>query len=88
MKCKMYKLSACSEVVRLQTKFQPGPLAQSKASLVANQGIAGSSPGLANIFVEMYHEIISRVVLPLLLIQVGQMSVSVESMSSKYWLTA
>ena len=38
----MYKLSACSELVRLQTEFQPGRLARSKASLFANQGVAGS----------------------------------------------
>ena len=50
MKCKMYKLSACSEVVRLQTEFQPGRLARSKASLFANQGVAGSSPCLATYF--------------------------------------
>ena len=52
MKCKMYKLSACSEVVRLQTEFQPGRQAWSKASLFANQGVAGSSPGLATYFCE------------------------------------
>ena len=50
MKCKIYKLSACSEVVRLQTEFQPGRLTRSKASLFANQGVTGSSPGLATYF--------------------------------------
>ena len=50
VKCKMYKLSACSEVVRLQIEFQPGRTARSKASLFANQGDVGSSPGLATYF--------------------------------------
>ena len=39
-------------------------------------------------FVEIYHEIISTVILPLPLIQEGQMSVSGESRCTKYWLTA
>ena len=37
---------------------------------------------------EIYHEIIYTIILPLSLIQEGQMSVSGESMCTKYWLTA
>ena len=48
----------------------PGRLVQSGASLTVNQGVAGSSPG-PYAFVEIYHEIISTVILPLLLIQEG-----------------
>ena len=65
-----------------------GCLAQSGASLSANQGVAGSSPGPPHAFMEIYHEMISMVILPLPLIQEGQMSVSGESMCTKYWLTA
>ena len=52
-----------------------------------NQGVAGSSPGPAIYFMEIYHEIISMVILPLPLIEEGQMSVSGESRSTKYLLT-
>ena len=51
----------------------PGRLPQSRASLTASQGVAGSR--------------ISTVSLPLPLIQEGQMSVSGKSMCTKYWLT-
>ena len=70
------------------TLRRSGHLAQSGVSLTANQGGAGSSPGPATYIVEIYHEIISMVILPLPLIQEGQMSVSGESMCTKYWLTA
>ena len=59
-------------------------LAQSGVSLTANPG-ALARPYT---FMEIYHEIISRVILPLLLIQEGQLSVSGESMCPKYWLAA
>ena len=49
-----------------------------------NQEVIGLSPGLATYF----HEIISMVILPLQLIQEGQMSVSGGSMCTEYWLTA
>ena len=53
-----------------------GHLAQSGASLTA--------PVRPHTFVEIYHEILSRVISPLPLIQEGQMSVSGESMRTKY----
>ena len=63
-------------------------LAQSGASLTANQVVACSSPGLATYF----HGDLSWNNFyghsPLLLIQEGQRSVSGESMCTKYWLAA
>ena len=57
-------------------------------SAVESEFVCESRGRWPHTFVEMYHEIISRVVLPFLLIQEGQMSVSGESMCTKYWLTA
>ena len=54
--------------------------------LTANQGVAGSSPVRPHTFVEIYLEISSTVILPLVLIQEGQMSVSGASMFTKYCL--
>ena len=61
---------------------------QSGASLTANQEVAGRASAWPHTFVEIYHDIISTVILPLPLIQEGQLSVSGESMCTKYWLTA
>ena len=63
-------------------------LAQSGASLTANQGSLVRVPVRPHTFMEIYHEIISMVILLLPLIQEGQMSVSGESVCTKYWLTA
>ena len=43
-------------------------------------------PRPGHIFVEIYHEIISMVILPLPLIQEGQVSLSGKSICTKYWL--
>ena len=72
---------------RDQLRSSPGRLAQSVESLIANQGVAGSSPGPAR-YLEIYHEIIYTAISPFPLIQEGQMSDSGESMCTKYWLTA
>ena len=45
------------------------------------------APAQVYTFVEIYPEIISTVILPLPLIQEGQMSVSVDSLCTKFWLT-
>ena len=67
----------------------PGHLAQSGVSLIANQEVAGLSSSQATYFCgDIYHEVISMVILPLPLIQEGQISVSGKSMCTKYWLTA
>ena len=39
-------------------------------------------------FVETDHEMVSTVILPLLLIQEGQLSIIGKSMCTKYWSTA
>ena len=65
-----------------------GYLAQSGASLTANQGVAGSNFRPATYFCGDLSWINFTVILPLLLIQEGQMSVSGKSMCTKYWLTA
>ena len=58
----------------------PGRLAESGVSLTANQVSLVRAPVRPHTFVEIYHEIISTVILPLPLIQEGQMSVSSEFM--------
>ena len=67
--------------------YGPGPVAQSVACLTADPGIASLIPAQSQTFVEIDREIISMVVL-LLLIQEGLLSVTSESMCTKYWLTA
>ena len=53
------------------------------------QTVAGSIPDLEkHSFMEIGHEIISTAIVSLLLIQVGQLSVTGERMCSIYWLTA
>ena len=84
------------------SKYSPGPLAQSVMCLTADTGVASSiqarshaDPGVESLinarshtFVEIDHEIISTVFFLLLLIQEGLLSVTSESMHTKYWLTA
>ena len=62
-------------------------MAQSVASLIPDPGVMSSIPARSNTFVEIDLEIFSMVNL-LLLIQVGMLSVTSESMCTKYWLTA
>ena len=51
-------------------------------------GVASSIPARTYTFVEIDHEIISTVILRLPLIQERTLSVTSESMCTKYWLTA
>ena len=55
------------------------------ASLTADQGVASSIPAQSHNFVEIDHEIISTVIL---LPSAESLSVTSESMCTKYWLTA
>ena len=64
----------------------PGLLAQSVMHLTADPGVAGLIPARSHIFMKIDHEIISKVIL-LPLIQEGLLSVTSESMCTKYWLT-
>ena len=54
----------------------------------AYPGVASLILARSLMFVEIVHEIISTVILLLPLIQEGLLSVSSESMCTKYWLTA
>ena len=66
--------------------LEPGRLAQSGASLTANQGVAGSSPGLPTFFGwDLVMKQKSTTILTLPLIQEGQLSVTGERMGTKYW---
>ena len=62
-----------------------GRVAQSVASLTADPGVESLILAQSHTFVEIDHEIISTVIF-LLLIQEGLLSVTSESMCSKYWL--
>ena len=63
-----------------------GPVSQLLVSLTADQGVTSSIPALAHTFMEIDREIISKVIL-LPLIQERLLSVTSESMCTKYWLT-
>ena len=65
----------------------PGSLVQWVASLTADSGVARLIPARSHTFVEIDHEIISMVILLLPLILEGLLSVTGESMCTKYWLT-
>ena len=73
------RLSAC----QVHPTQQLGRLAQWRASLTAHQGVAGLDPVRPHTFVDIHHEIISNIILPLPLIQEQQMSDSGESMCTK-----
>ena len=62
----------------------PGLLAQFVTRLTADPGVPSSVPARFHTFVEIDHEMIF--LLPL--IQKGLLSVTSESMCTKYWLTA
>ena len=63
-------------------------IAQSVASLIADPDVMSSIPARPHILVEIYHEIISTVIILLSLIQEGLLSVISESMCTEYWLSA
>ena len=56
-------------------------------SLTVDPGAASSIPARSHTFLEIYHEIISTVILLLPLIQEGLLSVTSDTMCMKYWLT-
>ena len=58
---------------------------QSVATLTADPGVTSLIPALSHTFVEFDHEIISKVIPLLLLIQDRLMSVTSKSMNMKYW---
>ena len=67
----------------------PGPLAQLVASVIADPGLVSLILARSHTLVENDHEIIfSMVILLLWLIQEGSVSVTSNSMCTKYWLSA
>ena len=72
----------------------PGCVVQSVTSLTANTcltadpGVTISIPARTHTFMEIDHEILSKVITSLRLFQEGLLSVTSESMSTKYWLTS
>ena len=67
--------------------YKLGCIAQLVASLSADPGVGFLIPVQSQAFVEINHEVISTVNLLLLLIEEGLLSVTSESMCTKYWLT-
>ena len=64
----------------------PSPIALLVASLTADPGVVSLIPARSHALVEVDHEIISTVILLLPLIQERLLSVTSESMYTKYWL--
>ena len=62
---------------------QPGPVAQSVVSLIADPGVMSSIPVRPHTFMEIDHEIFSTVILLLPLNQEGLVLVTSESMCTK-----
>ena len=66
----------------------PGHVAQSVASPTTDPEFASLILARSHVFVEIDHEIVSRAIFLLPLIQEGLLSATSESMCMKYWLTA
>ena len=67
---------------------EQGPLAQLVTRLIADPGVFSLIPTQSYILLEIDHEIISIVILLPMLFQERVLSVTSESMCTKYWLTA
>ena len=61
---------------------------QSVTSLTAHPGVMSLITSRSHIIVEIDHEVFSLAILLFPLIQEGLLSVTIESMLTKYWLTA
>ena len=64
-----------------------GPVEQSAASPTADPGVASLILTWSHTFMEIDHALISTIILVLSLIQEGLLSVTSESLCTKYWLT-
>ena len=71
------RLHECSTDWSLTSLDMPGHIAQSVGHLTCKSGVLGSIPGLATYFRFSFR-----------FVQEGQLSVTGESMCTKYWLTA
>ena len=78
----------CSTVGSESDCRSRGHVAQSVASLTADPEAVSLIQAQSYIFIEVDHEIISTIILPLPLIQEGLLSVTSKSMCMKYWLSA
>ena len=65
-----------------------GCVAHSVTGLTADPGVGNMIPARSLTFVEIDHEIVSTAISSLPLIQEGLLSVTSESMCTKFWLTA
>ena len=68
----------------MKLNYTPGPIVQAVASPIADPGIMNLILAQSHTFVEIDYEIFSIVFL-VLLIQEGLVSVTSESMCTKYW---
>ena len=66
----------------------PGQAAHSIVSRIADTGVVSWIPAQPHTFIEIVHETFSTVILLLALIQEGLLSVTRESMCTKYCLSA
>ena len=76
-----------NEMLQRRPTIPPGPIAQSVANLTVDPGVVSLIPAQSHTFVEIDHEIISTAIFLLLLIQEWFLSITSESMCTKYWLT-
>ena len=89
-----HQMKSPEPLVQNQTNYRTGRVAQSvtcRATDATDPGVASSIPARSHTFVEIDHEIISMVILlPFAecIIQEGLLSVTSESICTKYWLTA
>ena len=68
----------------MQHHCVPDHVAQSVTCLTVDPGVASLILAPSHIFAEIDHEIISTSILPLLLVQEGLLSITSESMCTKY----
>ena len=68
--------------------FRTGPVVQSVACPTTDQGVASLMPARSHTFMEVDHEITYLVILLPSADSIGLLSVTSESMCTKYWLTA
>ena len=64
------------------------PVVQSVANLITDPWVMSLIPSWSHTFVEIDYEIFYMVILLLSLIEEGLVSVTSESMCTRYWLTA
>ena len=84
----MFGLNVTSNIFTLGRVVPSVTCMTADTCLTADPGVGSLIPARSHTFMEIDREIISTVILLLLLIQEGLLSVTSESMCTKYWLTA